>query len=292
MEKKYGLTRNKRLFDSIKRLQWFCRSLFMKKPVVSALDRDRLIITEGIDKCFLAKMLEQTWIKVRMPEDVRKKWDNRPVDTLMSVIKKAKRKAFYNPIMHARFRRAKISRPESVRLDRIRILLGPLGEGLRGLDIGCNMGYMSHHLERQGFDMTGIDFDESHLTIAQELNKTYSSKVRFLECSLEDYDPGEQFDVVFAFTVLYHNFKNKKDSDSASIVAKVDSLTRSALFWESGDQPEKEKHLIISHSGLTQYHSLGTTKGTGLTRELGLFLRPNTDLSRILFNQYKLYFQR
>lgn len=270
-----------------KKLCW--RGLF-KKPIIRDLNRDRLIVSEGIEVCCIAKTLRKTWIRVRMSKEIYRKWDNRPTDRLQDVISRTHRNAFYNPIMHKDFRKVKISRPDSTRLDRIRIILGPIGEGLTGLDIGCNMGYMSHHLQRQGFEMTGLDFDEYHLLLAKALNETYSLTANFVKSGFNEFNPDKEYDIVLAFTVLYHIFFRQKDMNPIDIAKKVGSLAKSALFWESGDQPEKEKKLILSNSGLTKYLSLGTTKGTGLKRELGIFLRPDTALSRTLLARYKAFF--
>jgi SAM-dependent methyltransferase len=271
------------------KIKWFPMSLTTPKPLISGIDRDRLILSDGIERCWIAKTLGRKWIKVRMPQEVCDKWDSRTIDKLRSIIQKTKRKAFYNPVLHPDLRRVKVSRPDSTRLDRIRRILGSLGDGLTGLDIGCNMGYMAHHLQRQGFDMTGIDFDENHLAIANALNETYGLNTRFINCRFNEFNPQGDYDVVFALSILYHIFFRQKEMDQVTVAKKIGTLTRSALFWESGDQPEKEKELIISYSGLSEFLSLGKTKGTGLNRELGVFLRPDTELSKIILGNYRKY---
>jgi len=90
-------------------------------------------------------------------------WDGRSVRELDESVKLSGRKVFYNPVLHAKYRRARIERREPDRLDRLRRLLGAESAGLKGIDVGCNMGYMCHMMRRQGMIMTGVDFDSDHL---------------------------------------------------------------------------------------------------------------------------------
>ena len=76
-----------------------------------------------------------------------------------------------------------------------------------------------------------------------------------------------------------------------AIVCRLDALGSQALFWESGDQPQREIDFIRTHTGLTEYLSLGPTYGTKLWRELGVFLRPSTMLSERFQEQYKAEMQ-
>jgi hypothetical protein len=75
-----------------------------------------------------------------------------------------------------------------------------------------------------------------------------------------------------------------------AVAAKVGALTRYALFWESGDEPNREIELLCSYSGLTEYYSLGPTQGTGKHRELGVFLRPGTRQARVLARRWQRLF--
>jgi SAM-dependent methyltransferase len=165
------------------------------------------------------------------------------------------------------------------------MVLADLGPGLRGLDVGCNMGYMSHNLQRQGFAMTGLDFDGHHLAVARALNQTYRLNVRFIESGFMEFESQERYDVLVCLTVLYHVLFRQGLVDRDAAIQKLDALVGSALFWESGDNPAAEKQLISS-SGLTRFLSLGTTSGTGLKREMGVFLRPGTRLSEQIEVRY------
>ncbi len=260
-----------------------------KRPAVCRLTRDCLVLESGLKEACLAKALGRRWIRVDMPSGVCELWDSRSTRRLDAVVRETGRKEFYNPVLHARYRRARVSRPDSVRLDRIRRLLGDCGEGLRGLDIGCNMGYMSHMLQRQGFRMTGVDLNPHHLEVARALNDTYSLSVKFFQGRFEELEPSNGYDIVIMLTVLYHTLR-RSEAQAARMVSRLDGLDPQALFWESGgleDQPEREIDFIRERSGLTDYLSLGRTFGTKKRRELGVFLRPSTTLCGRFLERYK-----
>ena len=279
----------------IRALRW---NPFSRRPLISDIQNDCLIVEEGLELCCLTKALGKSWIKVSMPEAVHAKWLARSTGDLDDVVARTARKSFYNPIDHPAYRKSKIARRDSIRLDRIRQLLGPIGPGLCGLDIGCNMGYTSHHLQRQHFSMTGIDYDENHLTVAKALDATYGLDVRFQDCYFRQFQADQPFDVVLALTVLYHMFFRQEEQnipecgrmDKVAALAKLDAMTRHALIWESGPEPQREIDFIRSNSGLSDYYSLGPTQGTGKKRELGVFLRPNTSLSDYLRNRHTANF--
>ncbi|MCX6880644.1 MAG: class I SAM-dependent methyltransferase [Verrucomicrobia bacterium] len=279
----------------IRALRW---NPFSRRPIISDIQNDCLIVQDGIELCCLTKELDKSWIKVSMPEDVHAKWLTRSTEDLDKVVVRTSRKEFYNPIDHPAYRKAKIARRNSIRLDRIRQLLGPIGPGICGLDIGCNMGYTSHHLQRQGFNMTGIDYDDYHLDIAKALTTTYGLDVRLQNCYFRQFQTDHPFDIVVALTVLYHMFYNQEEQDipecsrmdKTAVMEKIDTLTRHALIWESGADPPREIDFIRSNSGLSEYYFLGPTQGTGKKRNLGVFLRPGTAFTDYLRNRYTAKF--
>jgi hypothetical protein len=109
------------------------------------------------------------------------------------------------------------------------------------------------------------------------LDETYSLGVEFKNCRFEDLPHRDGYDIAIMLTVFYHTLR-RNESASADMIAKLDALAPQALFWESGDEPQREIDFIRTHSGLTEYLSLGPTFGTSLHREMGVFLRPSTPL--------------
>ncbi len=264
------------------------------RPVIAALDNDCLFVQGDLELCCLAKVFGKSWIKASMLEEAHARWLARRIEGLDAVVARTSRRVFYNPVDHPAYRKARVARRDSIRLDRIRQLLGPLGPGLTGLDIGCNMGYVSHHLQRQGWRMTGVDYDENHLAVAKALNVTYGLDVRFENCYFRQFAADRPFDITLALTVLYHMFYRQEEQnipeqarmEKAAALHKIDALTRHALIWESGPEPQREIDFIRSNSGLCDYHSLGLTQGTGKRREVGVFLRPGTEITDYLKRRY------
>ena len=180
-------------------------------------------------------------------------------------MRETRRKEFYNPVLHDQYRRARIVRPDSIRIDRIRRLFGADGSGSRGLDIGCNMGYTSHMLQRHGVNMTGIDFDESHLSVARALDQTYGLGTPFVSGRFEQFDASEKFDIVVLLTVMYHAL-NVGQKEAIDMIKHIDRLDASVLVWESGSYAKREIELIRENSGLTTYLPLGSTQGLRTAR--------------------------
>ena len=146
-------------------------------PVVARLERDRLVLQSGNLECCLAKHNRHNWLDVLMPGQVAQQWDARPTRDLDEVIATQGRNSFYTPIMHPTYRRWKVSRMGTKRLDLIRTFLGPTHKKLRLLDIGCNTGYYTFHFYRQGLDVCGIDLDPDHLAVAESQRSMYSALV-------------------------------------------------------------------------------------------------------------------
>lgn len=256
------------------------------KPTVTYIERDRLLLGSGLEQLCLAKAADTRWIWVDMPDESARLWDQRSVEKLRDVVRETRRKEFYNPVLHDQYRRARIVRPDSIRIDRIRRLFGPDGLASRGLDIGCNMGYTSHMLQRHGVNMTGIDFDESHLSVARALDKTYGLGTPFVSGRFEQFDASEKFDIVVLLTVMYHAL-NVGQNEAIQMIKHIDRLDASVLVWESGSYARREIELIREHSGLTNYLPLGSTQATGKDRELGVFVRPGTPLAESLAARYR-----
>lgn len=60
------------------------------------------------------------------------------------------------------------------------------------------------------------------------------------------------------------NMKNELLSKAACMIADI-------AADKSGDDPQKEKRLILENTGFTRYEKLADTFGTGKLRELGVF---------------------
>jgi 2-polyprenyl-3-methyl-5-hydroxy-6-metoxy-1,4-benzoquinol methylase len=70
---------------------------------------------------------------------------------------------------------------------------------IRFLEVGCGAGYVLQHLEKLGFQMTGLDMNQKGLTYARKRVKS-----PLLCCLMEEAIFKKKFDAVGAFDVLEH----------------------------------------------------------------------------------------
>jgi 2-polyprenyl-6-hydroxyphenyl methylase/3-demethylubiquinone-9 3-methyltransferase len=93
--------------------------------------------------------------------------------------------------------------------------------GLRLLDIGCGGGLMCEPLARLGFAVTGVDADESALTVARRHAKEQRLAIDYRTDSAEDLAAKtEDFDAVLALEVVEHT------SDPAQFMALAGQLVK------------------------------------------------------------------
>jgi len=76
-------------------------------------------------------------------------------------------------------------------------------EGKKILDAGCGEGYLSRLLAKQGASVTGVDFSEEMLAIAQERTKS-ALGIRYVHgnCEKMDFFETESFDIIVSNMVL------------------------------------------------------------------------------------------
>ncbi len=74
---------------------------------------------------------------------------------------------------------------------------------IRVLDVGCGAGFLSNHLAREGFDVTGVDLSQPSLEVAEKMDIT--KQVRYLQADAYEL-PFENcsFDVITSTDFLEH----------------------------------------------------------------------------------------
>src|SRR5579871_5222591 len=119
-------------------------------------------------------------------------------------------------------------------------LLASSTTGSRVLDAGCGNGFFARQLHEKGFDVVGMDLDESGIFHARKL----CPSVRFEVGSV--YDDigalfGRQFDVVVALEVIEHLY------DPRTFVTRVQECLRpGGLFILSTPYHGYVKNLLIA----------------------------------------------
>jgi len=270
-----------------KKSSFFGRILFSSKPVISRIERDKLILEKGNLECCIEKYKGRHWMTVLMPQKIARLWDARSILELDKEIKAQGRDSFYTPILHKKYKDEKYSRMGDKRLDFIRGFLGPIHKNLSLLDIGCNTGFYTYHFYRQGFDTYGIDVDPKHLAIAHALQSMYNIDIPLKLCAMQDFKPKSKFDLVLGMSVFWHllGWGNYPQSITPKqLGTTLDSFVNHALFWESGKRSDEEIEIIKKYSHLKYFTHLGNTSATGIgDREFGVFTRiPATELQDLL----------
>lgn len=82
-------------------------------------------------------------------------------------------------------------------------ILRERGAQARVLDVGCGAGFLSNHLAREGFDVTGVDASQTSLDVAARYDET--GRARYvLGDALALPFPAGSFDAVCAMDFLEH----------------------------------------------------------------------------------------
>lgn len=77
------------------------------------------------------------------------------------------------------------------------------GERARVLDVGCGAGFLSNHLAREGFTVTGIDASPRSIAVAVEHDETGTVAYEVGDAMRLPY-PNDSFDAVCAMDFLEH----------------------------------------------------------------------------------------
>lgn len=80
-------------------------------------------------------------------------------------------------------------------------LVPPPGPGANALDVGCGAGKWSRFLADRGYRTVGIDIQSKMI----EENKCRHPDIEFHSAAIQEYSPGEKFDLVSSSTVIQHN---------------------------------------------------------------------------------------
>jgi len=79
------------------------------------------------------------------------------------------------------------------------------------LEVGCGMGTDSFVLNKNGFDVTGIDLSSGHLKLAKKLFRLFAKKESFMKGNAETLPfPDNSFGCVYSYGVLHHTPNTEK----------------------------------------------------------------------------------
>ena len=104
-----------------------------------------------------------------------------------------------------------------------------IGEGVvfggRALDVACGTGNYSLYLAKQGFSVTGVDFSETAIQIANSRKEELGLPVEFIVGNVLELNsllPDEKFDLILDYSTLHHIFP----ADVAEYAAQFSSLLK------------------------------------------------------------------
>lgn len=151
-----------------------------------------------------------------------------------------------------------ISEPRRTSADRCRVIEKALGDvsGLRMLDIGSSLGYVSYYFADRGASVEGWDSTLNNVEVSRltgELNGIQGASFKFKELNEEMVKtiPGGEFDVVFVLSVFHHIIyyqgldktkelvKSLLDRIPVMVVELAKKGEDASLKWDSA-QPENE----------------------------------------------------
>lgn len=93
--------------------------------------------------------------------------------------------------------------------------------GGRALDAGCGTGNFSVYLAKNGFTVTGVDYSEKALAIAEERNKEIQLPITYLRVDLTELSsvlPETKFDLILDYKVAHHLTPERLNSYASQCV--------------------------------------------------------------------------
>jgi len=93
-----------------------------------------------------------------------------------------------------------------------------LRKNAKVLDLACGPGRHSISLAQKGFDVTGIDYSSSALSIAKELATENNVKVSFLKKDMRNFNLNKKFDAVF---LLGNSFGYFSDDENEKVINNI-----------------------------------------------------------------------
>jgi SAM-dependent methyltransferase len=107
------------------------------------------------------------------------------------------------------------------------------------LDIGCSYGWFVNQMIKRGYDAVGIDRDVSAMTVGRLVYGLDSSVFMTDDLANFLHRSNCQYDIVSCFSVLHHYALGKGQMPAEAFIRKLDSMTGSVLFLDTGESHER-----------------------------------------------------
>jgi len=108
-------------------------------------------------------------------------------------------------------------------------------KGEKVLDVGCNMGLLSHYLHDRGCRVTGIDMDKKIIVGAKMVANILNKNIRFQYLDLDTAKIEDEYDTICLFSVIHHvaNFQQATEN----ISQKCNRIILECSLQEHGAKP-------------------------------------------------------
>ena len=127
-------------------------------------------------------------------------------------------------------------------------------ERLKGLDLGCHIGYMCHYLERYGAQMTGVEHCLSYYDKAVFLSQVYELNPTFCFENIHDFvgNTKAKYDFVIALSVFYFLFR-QDENKARKLLTKISEITDMMFIDDCPKELPEERLLqeIADHTDFT-----------------------------------------
>lgn len=198
--------------------------------------------------------------------------NSKKVQDVVNIINEYGVKEVYGPILNPVFYKFPILRDTTypTRVESIfKALRGYQLKGKKVIDIGCSHGYNARMFAREGAEVTAVEIDEKIYKLAKAIGELENTSINLLNKKFEEINIEERFNIGLMTTVLYWYLD--KPAILEIFFERINKMINEMIIWESGDQPELEKDLILANTKFKNYKRLSLTFGTGKVRELGIF---------------------
>ena len=116
-----------------------------------------------------------------------------------------------------------------------------LAHGEKVLDVGCNVGLLSHYLWDRGCEVTGFELDAPIVSAARSIANVLGKSITFRTVDVDDYAWDSHFDTVMLFSVFHHT-RNLRENGK-KIAAACNRVVIECRLVESGKKPSAENNV-------------------------------------------------
>ncbi len=127
-------------------------------------------------------------------------------------------------------------------------------EGEKILDVGCNMGLLSHYLHDRGCSVTGLDMDPKIVTGAKMIANILRKDIEFIHHDLDTTKIERHYDTICLFSVIHHT-KNFKEV-TENLARHCNRLIIECGLKETGFKPINGKWASTTNWQFNSLHDL------------------------------------